>query len=74
MLERICNNAKNNKTLALSRVKNDLDSIRDLGNFAAHRILYNTTKQDIDNKRDKLRALLEELLYKAGFKIWKELI
>lgn len=69
MLEKICNNAKNNKTLALSRVKNDLDSIRDLGNFAAHRILYNTTKQDIDNKRDKLRALLEELLYKAGFKI-----
>lgn len=68
MLERICNNAKTNRTLGLSRVKNDLNSIRDLGNFAAHKILYNTTKQDIDNKRDKLRALLEELLYKAGLK------
>lgn len=68
MLEKICSNAKNNKTLSLSRVKNDLDSIRDLGNFAAHRILYNTTKHDIDIKRDKIRALFEELLYKAGFK------
>ncbi len=68
MLERICNNAKSNKTLNLSRLKNELDSFRDLGNFAAHRILYNTTKQDIDNKRDKLRALLEELLYKSGLK------
>lgn len=68
MLEKICSNAKGNKTLNLSRLKNDLDSFRDLGNFAAHRIFYNTTKQDIDNKRDRLRALLEELLYKAGFK------
>lgn len=68
MLEKICNNAKNNKTLNLSRLRNNLDSFRDLGNFAAHRILYNTTKSDIDDKKDKLRALLEELLYKAGLK------
>ena len=54
MLEKICSNAKSNKTLNLSRLKNDLDSFRDLGNFAAHRILYNTTKQDIDNKKDTI--------------------
>ena len=68
MLETICNNAKNNRILDLSRSKNDLDSIRELGNLAAHKITYNTTNKDIDNLKVKLRVCFEELLYKSGFK------
>ena len=69
MLERICNDAKTNSTLNLSRIKNKLDTMRNIGNYAAHRITYNTTKKDIDDIKTDLRVLLEELLYKAGFKI-----
>jgi hypothetical protein len=68
MLEVICNNAKNNKTLDLSRSKSDLDSIRELGNYAAHKITYNTTNKDINNLKVKIRVCFEELLYKSGFK------
>ena len=68
LLERICSDAKTNSTLNLSRIKNKLDVIRNIGNYAAHRITYNTTKKDIDDIKNDLRVLLEELLYKAGFK------
>ena len=68
LLERICSDAKTNSTLKLSRIKNKLDVIRNIGNYAAHRITYNTTKKDIDDFKNDLRVLLEELLYKAGFK------
>jgi hypothetical protein len=68
MLEVICNNAKNNKTLDLSRSKSDLDSIRELGNYAAHKITYNTTHKDIENLKVKIRVCFEELLYKSGLK------
>lgn len=67
MLERICNDAKTNSTLNLSRIKNKLDTMRNIGNYASHRITYNTTKKDIDDIKTDLRVLLEELLYKAGF-------
>lgn len=67
LLEKICDDAKNNPTLNLSRIKNKLDTIRNIGNYAAHRITYNTTKKDIDNIKVDLRVLLEELLYKADF-------
>ena len=67
LLERICNDAKTNSTLNLSRIKTKLDVIRNIGNYAAHRITYNTTKKDIDDIKVDLRVLLEELLYKANF-------
>ena len=67
LLDKICKNAKTNSTLNLSRIKNKLDDFRNLGNFAAHRIEYKKTKKDIDDLKINLRALLEELLYKANF-------
>ena len=69
MLDGICQNAKCNETLDLSRnLKEDLDKIRNLGNFAAHKITYNTTKKDIDDLKIKIRTAFEELLYKSGKK------
>lgn len=69
MLESICTNAKGNKILNLSRnTKEALDDIRDLGNFAAHKITYNTRKSDIDKLYNSIRTCFEELYYKAGFK------
>ncbi len=69
MLEAICTNAKGNKVLNLSRnTKETLDDIRDLGNFAAHKITYNTRKTDIDKRYNSIRACFEELYYKAGLK------
>ena len=70
MLERIIDNAKNNKTLNLSRnSKNALDEFRILGNFAAHKIYYTTRRTDIRNALKEFRALVEELLYKSGIRI-----
>ena len=67
-LEKICKDAKTNKILNLSRIRNKLDQIRNIGNYAAHRITYNTTRADIDEIKIDLRVLLEELLYKSGIK------
>ena len=66
MLERIVANAVSNSTLGLSRLKKEYDSIREVGNYAAHRVLYNTRKKDIDDIKQIYRVCLEELYYKAG--------
>mgnify|MGYP003302408994 CR=1 FL=1 len=68
MLEKIVDNAINNKILNLSRSKSDLDNIRNIGNWAAHKIEYNTNKNDLDKIKESYRAITEELLYKSGFK------
>lgn len=66
MLERIVANAVSNPTLGLSRLKKEYDDIREIGNYAAHRVLYNTRKKDIDDIKRTYRVCLEELYYKAG--------
>lgn len=66
MLERIVANAVNNPILAISRLRKEYDSIREVGNYAAHRVLYNTRKKDIDDIKQTYRVCLEELYYKAG--------
>lgn len=66
MLDRIASNAVNNSKLGLSRLKKEYDTIREIGNYAAHRIQYNTRKKDIDDIKQSYRVCLEELYYKAG--------
>lgn len=67
MLEAIVNNAKGNSTLNLpSRVRNDLDIIREVGNLSAHGITYTAGKKDVDDIKLKYRVMLEELYCKAG--------
>lgn len=68
MLEKICNNAKTNTILGLTRIKKKLDVIRNLGNYASHRRYYNTFKSDIDNCKVDYRIIIEELMYKSGIK------
>ena len=41
---------------------------KDLGNYSAHKIWYNSTKQDIEPHILKYRAIIEELMYKAKLK------
>ena len=41
---------------------------KDIGNFSAHKIWYNSTKQDIEPHILKYRVIIEELMYKAGVK------
>jgi len=66
MLEGIVNNAKGNSTLNLpSRIRNDLDIIREVGNLSAHNITYTAGKKDIDDIKIKYRVMLEELYNKA---------
>jgi len=68
MLNFIVEKAVENKgTFGLSRgIKEDYEKIRNLGNYAAHRIHYNTRDTDIDNIRQVYRVRLEELYHKAG--------
>lgn len=66
MLEGIVNNAKNNQTLKLSRIKKEFDTFRMVGNFSAHNITYTAGKKDIDDIKLNYRVMLEELYSKAG--------
>lgn len=66
MLEGIVKDAKNNSTLKLSRIKNEFDTFRMVGNFSAHNITYTAGKKDIDDIKINYRVMLEELYNKAG--------
>ena len=66
MLEKIVADAEKNPVLAISRLRKEYDLIRGIGNYAAHRVLYNTRKKDIDDIKQIYRVCLEELYYKAG--------
>ncbi|MPM17360.1 hypothetical protein SDC9_63749 [bioreactor metagenome] len=66
MLEGIINNAINNQTLKLSRIKKEFDTFRLVGNFSAHNITYTAGKKDIDDIKINYRVMLEELYNKSG--------
>lgn len=69
MLEVIIANAKMNPTLGLSRSsKPFLDTFRQLGNFSAHRIEYTCRREYIAPHIQDYRALIGELLHKAGLR------
>jgi hypothetical protein len=69
MLEGIINDAKTNSNLALSRNgKNHLDTFRELGNFSAHKIEYTCRREYITPHIQEYRALISELLHKAGIR------
>jgi hypothetical protein len=69
MLERIVSDAKTNSKLALSRnSKDDLDTFRALGNFSAHKIEYTCRREYIAPHIQGYRALVVELLHKAGIR------
>lgn len=65
MLDGIVKNAKNNSRLKLSRIKNEFDSFRIVGNFSAHSITYTAGKKDIDDIKLNYRIMLEELFNKV---------
>ena len=70
MLDGIINDAKTNGTLALSRnSKNNLDTFRQLGNFSAHKIEYTCRREYITPQIQEYRALISELLHKAGIRV-----
>lgn len=66
MLDRVVKKAKNSTTLKLSRIKNEYDTFRMVGNFSAHNITYTAGKKDIDDIKLNYRVMLEELYNKAG--------
>lgn len=69
MLDGILNNAKQNQKLALSRnSKQHIDTYRQLGNFSAHRIEYVCRREYIQPHIQDYRALIVELLHKAGIR------
>ncbi len=69
MLERIANDAKTNSKLALARNSKDhLDTFRTLGNFSAHKIEYICRREYIAPHIQEYRALIVELLHKAGIR------
>lgn len=67
LLEGICNDAKRNSTLSLSRnSKTAIEVFRQLGNFSAHKITYTCKREYIQQEIMGFRALADELLHKAG--------
>lgn len=70
LLEGIVKNALNNTTLGLSRnSKTSIETFRVLGNYSAHKITYTCKREYIKEKIDEYRALIDELLHKAGLRI-----
>ena len=69
MLDGIVKKAKNNSVLKLSRIKNEFDTFRKVGNFSAHNITYTAGKKDIDDIKLNYRVMLEELYNKAGLTV-----
>lgn len=58
-----------NKALGLPKGTLDtLDSIRELGNYSAHRVEYNCRQVDISRLKMSYRVCIEELMYKSGVK------
>jgi hypothetical protein len=69
LLEKIVTDAANNATLSLGRnTKKDIDMFRELGNRSAHKIYYLCRREYIQEKIDQYRAVIEELLHKAGLR------
>ncbi|GGC92621.1 hypothetical protein [Enterococcus wangshanyuanii] len=66
MLDGIVKNAKSNTILKLSRIKNEFDTFRKVGNFSAHNITYTAGKKDIDDIKIDYRVMLEELFTKSN--------
>ncbi len=66
MLDNIVKDAQNNQALKLSRIKNEFDSFRKVGNFSAHNIMYIASRKDIDDIKLNYRVMLEELYNKSG--------
>jgi hypothetical protein len=53
----------------LSKASKDvLDEFRVLGNFSAHKIIYNCRREEIKKVAREYRAAIEELLYKSGIR------
>jgi hypothetical protein len=69
MLDGIITDAKNNPTLSLSRNgKGTVEKFRQLGNFSAHKIEYTCRREYIKPHIQEFRALIAELLHKAGIR------
>jgi hypothetical protein len=69
LLEGIVKDAVGNATLSLSRnSKVTVEDIRKLGNFSAHKITYTCKREYISEKIPEFRALIDELLHKAGIR------
>jgi hypothetical protein len=67
LLEGIVKNAETNKTLNLSRnAKPTVEAIRKLGNYSAHKVTYTCKREYIREQIADFRALVDELLHKAG--------
>jgi hypothetical protein len=69
MLEGIVSNAQGNGKLGLSRTGRQMaEDVRQLGNLSAHGITYQCTRDFIREKIEGYRALVQELLAKAGLR------
>lgn len=67
MLEGIVKDARQNPSLGIpSRISNNFDAFRDVGNYSAHSITYTAGKLDIDRIAREYRVMLEDLYNRAG--------
>jgi hypothetical protein len=70
MLEGIVRNAETNGTINLTRnSKRAIETIRELGNYSAHKITYTCKREYIRENINEFRALVDELLHKSGIRI-----
>lgn len=71
-LSNIINVATGDPDLNLSRnTKQGLNQLKNLGDLSAHNRRYLASKDDIDQKKDSIRVVFEELLHIIDYPSWK---
>ncbi len=48
-----------------------LKKLKEIGNWSAHKRLYNANRDDIDTYESEIRIVVQELVYMAGYKMQK---
>ena len=48
-----------------------LQKLKEIGNWSAHKRLYNANRDDIDTYESEIRIVVQELVYMAGYKMQK---
>ena len=70
MLEGIVRDAGGNSVLNLSRnSRKTIETVRELGNFSAHKVTYICKREYIEETKNAYRALIDELNHKSGLTV-----
>ena len=70
-LNKLVARASSEPSWELDRGGKSLQKLKQIGNWSAHKRLYNANRDDIDTYESEIRIVIQELVYLAGYKMQK---